>query len=33
MRISLGYPDRAGERELLAGADRRDVIGAAAARS
>jgi MoxR-like ATPase len=26
MRISLGYPDRASERELLAGADRRDMI-------
>ena len=26
MRLSLGYPDRAAERELLAGADRRDVV-------
>ena len=26
MRISLGYPDRAAERELLAGQDRRDVV-------
>jgi MoxR-like ATPase len=26
MRISLGYPDRAAERELLAGADRRDMV-------
>ena len=26
MRISLGYPDRAAERELLAGADRRDML-------
>ncbi|WP_374413271.1 AAA family ATPase [Hydrogenophaga sp.] len=26
MRISLGYPDRAAERELLRGADRRDLI-------
>ena len=26
MRISLGYPDRAAERELLAGADRRDLL-------
>ncbi len=25
MRISLGYPDRAAERELLAGSDRRDM--------
>ena len=24
MRITLGYPDRAAERALLAGADRRD---------
>ncbi len=28
MRISLGYPDRASERELLAGQDRRDLIEA-----
>src|SRR6195952_3854703 len=28
MRISLGYPDRAAERELLSGGDRRDVVGA-----
>ncbi|MBK9236642.1 MAG: MoxR family ATPase [Rhodoferax sp.] len=28
MRISLGYPDRAAERELLTGQDRRDVVGA-----
>lgn len=26
MRIALGYPDRVAERELLAGADRRDMI-------
>ncbi len=26
MRISLGYPHRAAERELLAGQDRRDVV-------
>jgi len=26
MRISLGYPDRAAERELLAGADRRGMV-------
>ncbi len=26
MRISLGYPDRAAERELLAGHDRRDMV-------
>ena len=26
MRISLGYPDRAAERQLLAGADRRHVV-------
>jgi len=26
MRISLGYPDRAAERELLAGADRRELL-------
>ena len=26
MRISLGYPDRAAERELLAGADRREAM-------
>ena len=26
MRISLGYPDRAAERELLAGADRREML-------
>jgi MoxR-like ATPase len=26
MRISLGYPDRASERELLAGRDRRDML-------
>ena len=26
MRISLGYPDRAAERELLKGADRRDML-------
>ncbi len=28
MRIELGYPDRAAERELLAGADRRDMVAA-----
>ena len=28
MRISLGYPDRAAERELLAGHDRRDIVDA-----
>jgi len=28
MRISLGYPDRAAERELLRGRDRRDVVDA-----
>jgi MoxR-like ATPase len=28
MRISLGYPDRASERELLAGHDRRDMVDA-----
>ena len=28
MRISLGYPDRASERELLAGHDRRDLVNA-----
>ena len=32
MRISLGYPDRAAERELLAGADRREAIGRPARR-
>ena len=26
MRISLGYPDRAAERELLKGSDRRDIV-------
>ena len=26
MRISLGYPDRLAERELLAGHDRRDIV-------
>ena len=26
MRISIGYPDRAAERELLGGADRRDLV-------
>ena len=26
MRISLGYPDRAAERQLLAGGDRRDLV-------
>ena len=30
MRIALGYPDRVAERELLAGADRRDMIAALA---
>jgi len=28
MRISLGYPDRAAERDLLAGHDRRDMVDA-----
>ena len=28
MRISLGYPDRAAERELLSGHDRRDMVDA-----
>lgn len=28
MRISLGYPDRSAERELLAGHDRRDMVDA-----
>ncbi len=28
MRISIGYPDRAAERELLAGGDRRDMVEA-----
>ncbi len=28
MRISLGYPDRAAERELLIGHDRRDLVSA-----
>jgi MoxR-like ATPase len=28
MRISLGYPDRAAERTLLAGNDRRDLVDA-----
>ena len=28
MRISLGYPDRAAERTLLSGSDRRDRVGA-----
>ena len=28
MRISLGYPDRAAERELLAGNDRSDIVAA-----
>jgi MoxR-like ATPase len=28
MRISLGYPDRAAERELLSGGDRRDMVHA-----
>ncbi|MDD2547508.1 MAG: MoxR family ATPase [Burkholderiaceae bacterium] len=27
MRISMGYPDRAAERELLAGSDRRALVG------
>ncbi len=27
MRISLGYPDRLAERQLLAGSDRRDLVG------
>ena len=27
MRISLGYPDRLAERQLLAGSDRRDIVG------
>ena len=27
MRIAIGYPDRAAERELLSGADRREMIG------
>ena len=27
MRLSLGYPDRAAERELLRGQDRRDMLG------
>ena len=31
LRITLGYPDRASERALLAGADRRDADAAAAA--
>ena len=26
MRISIGYPDRAAERLLLAGSDRRDMV-------
>ncbi len=30
MRIALGYPDRAAERELLLGADRRDMVAALA---
>jgi MoxR-like ATPase len=30
MRISLGYPDRAAERELLAGQDRRGMVDALA---
>lgn len=30
MRIELGYPNQAAERELLRGADRRDMIGALA---
>lgn len=30
MRIALGYPDRTAERELLAGADRREMIAALA---
>jgi len=28
MRISLGYPDRAAERDLLAGHDRREMVDA-----
>ena len=28
MRLSLGYPDRAAERDLLAGHDRRDMVNA-----
>ena len=28
MRLSLGYPDRAAERDLLAGRDRRDLVNA-----
>ncbi|MFY9326871.1 MAG: AAA family ATPase [Georgfuchsia sp.] len=28
MRIALGYPDRVAERELLSGADRRDMVAA-----
>ena len=32
MRISLGYPDAAAERELLAGADRREMLKSVAAR-
>lgn len=28
MRISLGYPDRASERQLLNGHDRRDLVAA-----
>ncbi len=28
MRIEMGYPDQAAERELLAGADRRDMVAA-----
>ncbi len=31
MRIELGYPDRAAERELLQGSDRRDMIAALSA--
>jgi MoxR-like ATPase len=31
MRIALGYPDRAAERELLLGADRRQIVGELAA--
>ena len=31
MCIALGYPDRAAERELLSGADRRDMVAALAA--
>ena len=30
MRIEMGYPDRAAERELLAGADRRDMVASLA---